>query len=244
MTFAVDIAGGYGEYFGGILFMTVDVQIWQLMLLFCMMTCIGVWVIYEIRGYKASLASWSALTDDLQQDEWNDKRDAFISYMRWKRQQEERSNWVPMTIRSWFSGDRGDIDRAPGSGECSNVARSTGTQTALLDTIELPPIRRYSEDEPMETESEKAIRYRHQRLDESSDVEYWMSIHHHEDSEPMDVDSEGRTNPSFELEAEELAVQAGNARRAYYLRRDDLLAANDYEGLERLDRDYSWLDFV
>ena len=33
-------------------------------------------------------------------------------------------------------------------------------------------------------------------------------------------------------------------RRAYYLRRDDLLAANDYEGLERLDRDYSWLDFV
>ena len=44
MTFAMDIAGGYGEYFGGILFMTVDVQIWQLMLLFCMMTlhwCVG-----------------------------------------------------------------------------------------------------------------------------------------------------------------------------------------------------------
>ena len=244
MTFAMDIAGGYGEYFGGILFMTVEVQIWQLMLVFCMMTCIGVWVIYEIRGYKASLASWSALTDDLQQDEWNDKRDAFISYMRWKRQQEERSSWVPMTIRSWFSGDRGDIDRAPGSGECSSFSQSTSTQTALLDTVELPPIRRYAEDEPVETESEKATRYLHQRLDESSDVELWMSIHHHED---MDVDGEGEdlnAPPHPCPEMHDLQRSRTRAIRVYERLRQEAVDRNDLDELDALERRYEWLYYV
>ena len=241
---------GYGEYFGGILFMTVEVQLWQLMLLFCMMICIGVWVAHEIRGYNASLASWSALTDDLMQDEWNDKKDAFISYMRWKRQQEERSSWVPMTIRSWFSGNRGDIDRAPGAGECAIFAQSTGTQTALLDTVELPPIRRYSDDAPMETESEKARRYQHQRLDESSDVEFWMSLHHHEGSEedpasPMQVDSEAPPDQATQEAAlEDYAATVERARRVFWDRQDEFLQAGDYDGLDRFNSQYSWLDYV
>ena len=241
---------GYGEYFGGILFMTVEVQLWQLMLLFCMMICIGVWVIHEIRGYNASLASWSALTDDLMQDEWNNKKDAFISYMRWKRQQEERSSWVPMTIRSWFLGNRDDIDRAPGAGECASFAQSIGTQTALLDTVELPPIRRYSDDAPMETESEKARRYQHQRLDESSDVEFWMSLHHHEGSEedpasPMQVDSEAPPDQATQEAAlEDYAATVERARRVFWDRQDEFLQAGDYDGLDRFNSQYSWLDYV
>ena len=120
----------------------------------------------------------------------------------------------------------------------------------LLDTVELPPIRRYSDDAPMETESEKAIRYQHQRLDESSDVEFWMSLHHHEGSEedpasPMQVDSEAPPDQATQDAAlEDYAATAERARRLFWDRQDEFLQAGDYDGLDRFNSQYSWLDYV
>ena len=149
-----------------------------------------------------------------------------------------------MTIRSWFSGNRGDIDRAPGTGECASFAQSTGTQTALLDTVELPPIRRYSDDAPMETESEKIRRYQHQRLDESSDVEFWMSVHHHED---MDVDGEGEepdVPPHPYPEMHEMHRARNRAIQVYERLRQEAVDRNDLDELDALERTYEWLHYV
>ena len=54
--------GYFNGYFSSILFMSFEVQVWQMVLLMCLMGGIVCWTIIEVRGYKASLASWSELT--------------------------------------------------------------------------------------------------------------------------------------------------------------------------------------
>ena len=217
---------------------------------YCYALMIGIvcWTINEVRGYKASLASWSELTDSMFEDDKDERRQAFASYSRWKRQQEERTHWVARNIRSWFSGSPGDFVRQSGGDARLDLPRTTGTQT----DVEMPVVDG-GEDDDEETQSEKALRYRHLKLEECSDPGLWMSLHHHEgldelDSEaasPMQVDSEAPTDHVAQTSAvEDYAATAERARRLFWRRQNEFLEAGDYDGLDRFNSRYSWLDFV
>ena len=49
-----------------------------------------------------------------------------------------------------------------------------------------------------------------------------------------------RNDPSLD----DMAEASERARRLYWQRRGDLVASNDQQGLDELDRNFSWLDFV
>ena len=86
-------------YITEFLFVPVELYVWQILALSVMIVVAFIWMIYEIRGYQASLKSWSSLTDEMFQDEMDTRREAYASYMRWKRQQESRSRWIPGFVR-------------------------------------------------------------------------------------------------------------------------------------------------
>ena len=132
----IGYVGYFNGYFGSILFMSFEVQVWQMVLLMCLMIGIVFWTINEVRGYKASLASWSELTDSMFEDDEDERRQAFASYSRWKRQQEERTHWVSRNLRSWFAGNPSDFDRQSGGDAQLDLPRTTGTQT----DIEMPVV--------------------------------------------------------------------------------------------------------
>ena len=179
---------GYVEYFNGycsgILFMTFEVHAWQLILLFCMVVFAALWMIHEIRGYKASLASWSSLTDSMLQDDLEERREAFVSYMRWKRQQADRSRWFPRIILGYFgsgsenSGEdfgRSRVEQHGIGGDPTDAGGvcNSGTQTDL----EAPSLESSSNDS--ESDSTRRERYRHLSMDETSNpdfMETWMQI--------------------------------------------------------------------
>ena len=50
------------------------------------------------------------------------------------------------------------------------------------------------EDEPRESEEDRRQRYLHSTLSESSDVEFWMSIHHHSDNSSSEESEQIETN--------------------------------------------------
>jgi len=245
----IGYVGYFNGYFGSILFMSFEVQVWQMVLLMCLMVSIVCWTINEVRGYKASLASWSELTDSMFEDDETERRQAFSSYSRWKRQQEERTHWVSRNLRSWFAGNPSDFDRQSGGDAQLDLSKTTGTQT----DIEMPVVNRVMDEDAethSETQSEKVARYRHLELNECSDVELWMSLHHHESSEeevasPMQVDSEAPANHVAQAAAvEDYAASAERARRLFWRRQDEFLQAGDYDGLDRFNARYSWLDYV
>ena len=243
----IGYVGYFNGYFSSILFMSFEVQVWKMVLLMCLMGGIVCWTIIEVRGYEASLASWSELTDSMFEDDEDERRQAFASYSRWKRQQEERTNWVARNIRSWFSGNPADFDRQSGGDAHLDLPRTTGTQTDL----EMPVDRVMYED--TETQGEKAARYRRLNLEECSDPGRWLSLHHHEgleepDSEaasPMQVDSEAPADHVAQTAAvEDYAATAERARRLFWRRQNEFLEAGDYDGLDRFTARYSWLDYV
>ena len=168
----IGYVGYFNGYFGSILFMSFEVQVWQMVLLMCLMVGIVCWTIIEVRGYKASLASWSELTDSMFEDDEDERRQAFASYSRWKRQQEDRTHWVARNLRSWFAGNPSDFDRQYGGDAQLDLPRTTGTQTDL----EMPVVNRVMYEDT-ETQSEKEARYRRLNIEECSDVELWMSLH-------------------------------------------------------------------
>ena len=84
-----------------------------------------------------------------------------------------------------------------------------------------------------------------------------MRQHHHEedpmsdDDDPMGLvdqhHAEVVDRPAgyhIEPTEEDMAAASELARRLYWQRSAELLQANDLDGLETLDRNYSWLDFV
>ena len=241
----IGYVGYFNGYFGSILFMSFEVQVWQMFLLMCLMVGIVCWTIIEVRGYKASLASWSELTDSMFEEDEDERRQAFASYSRWKRQQQERTHWVARNLRSWFAGNPSDFDRQSGSDAQFDLPRTTGTQTGL----EMPVVNRVMYEDT-ETQSEKVARYRHLNIEECSDVELWMSIHHHEDLEeevasPMQVDSEAPAGHVARAATEEdFAATAERARRHFWRLQNEYLEAGDYDGLDRFTTRYSWLDYV
>ena len=100
------------------------------------------------------------------------------------------------------------------------------------------------DDPHEETRSEKLTRYRHQSLEESSDVELWMEIHHMEDMEdavaPMEVEQEQHDDPAIQ----NMIAARDRARRVYEERRQNALDRNDLDELDALECNYEWLYHV
>ena len=228
----------YFSNFGSILFVSFEIQVWQMGLLICLMIGIMAWTINEVLGYKASLSSWSALTDSMFEDDEDERRQAFSRYRRWKRDQEEKTYWVSRNIRSWFAGDRSDFDRQAGDGAHIDLPRTTGTQTPL----EMPAVGSFMYG-TTETESEKEARYRHLKMEEASDVELWMSLHHHDDMD--DESSEDLEVPPHPYpEMHDMQRARTRAIQVYERRRQEAVDRNDLETLDALERSYEWLHYV
>ena len=107
-------------------------------------------------------------------DEMDNRREAFASYMRWKRQQQRTRSWMPGAIIDYFgslsSGD--DFQRA-GHGDPTEQTE-TSPQTSGATAMEVED----GEEMESEPESEKKRRYRDLELTEASDTELWMQVHH------------------------------------------------------------------
>ena len=229
---------GHFSNFGSILFVSFEIQVWQMGLLICLMIGIVAWTINEVLGYKASLSSWSALTDSMFEDDEDERREAFSRYRRWKKDQEEKTHWVSRNIRSWFAGDRSDFDRQAGDGAHIDLPRTTGTQTP----VEMPAVGNFMYGNT-ETESEKVARYRHLKMEEASDVELWMSLHHHDDMD--DESSEDLEVPPHPYpEMHDMQRARTRAIRVYERRRQEAVDRNDLEELDALERSFEWLHYV
>ena len=237
---AVTYSGYCYGYVSSILLATYEVPVSQIGLMMCLMVGIICWTLVEIKGYRAALASWSALTDSMFEEDFQERKDAYASYSKWKRQQQAEgstSAWFSRNIRSWFSVNPGDFSR--GDGISSDALRNAGTQTDL----EMPAVN-MNVDEKIETRSEKEARYRHQSLEESSDVELWMELHHHD----MDVDEPEEAEPdvSAHPHSELYAMQSARDRaiRNYERLRSDAVDRNDLDEVDALERRFEWLYYV
>ena len=82
MDYVIISAVRFMSYITDFLFVPVELYAWQVLVLSLMMVVAFIWMTYEIRGYQASLKSWSSLTDDMFQDEMDTRREAYASYMR------------------------------------------------------------------------------------------------------------------------------------------------------------------
>ena len=85
------------------LFVVVEIYTWQAVLLFVGVAGLFTWMVFELQGYKASMKSWSALTDDFADNEEEKRKEAYASYMRWKRQKDAHRRWLPEVL-SWHCG--------------------------------------------------------------------------------------------------------------------------------------------
>ena len=199
-------AFGFIGYINEFLFVTVELYAWQVILLALMLAGVFLWMIFEIRGYQASLASWSSLTSDMFEDEMETRKEAFASYMRWKRGQAQGSRrWIPGVILDYFGSGSDDFERPQrdvtgvSAGDTSSSAQGSGAT----------PME--AEDEASsEPESQKRLRYAHLDLSEASDTELWMQIHHHDD---MDVDDDlpneqpaNANPPGFDVQLEDMII--------------------------------------
>ena len=202
------------------------------------------WMIFEIRGYQASLASWSSLTNDMFEDEMETRKEAFASYMRRKRGQAQGSRrWIPGVILDYFGSGSDDFERPQrdvtgvSAGDTSSSAQDSGATPMEVE-----------DEASSEPESQKRLRYAQSDLTECSDTELWMQIHHHDD---MDVDDDlpneqpANVNlPGFDVQLEDMIRARECARRVYEERRAQLVELGDLNALETLERNYEWVHHV
>ena len=206
------------------------------------------------------MASWSSLTDSMLQDDLEERREAFVSYMRWKRQQSDRSRWFPRIILDYFgsgsenSGEdfgRSRVEQHGIGGDPTDAGgvRNSGTQTDL----EAPPLESSSGES--ESDSTRRERYRHLSMDETSNPDLWMEVHHHGDmdADHMDVDggsevlSQGAqpdVEPHPYPEYHDMHRARNRAIRRYELLRQEAVDRNDLDELDALERTYEWLYYV
>eukprot|EP00434_Breviolum_minutum_P045067 symbB.v1.2.040330.t1/scaffold7117.1/size26037/2 len=184
--------------------------------------------------------------------------DGYVEFCNTEKRAKELSETIQCFVKSGTMSLlesqrlRGRMQFADGQlfGRIGQLCLRAAANLMLDALLKVEASSRYSDDAPMETESEKARRYQHQRLDESSDVEFWMSLHHHEGSEedpasPMQVDSEAPPDQATQEAAlEDYAATVERARRVFWDRQDEFLQAGDYDGLDRFNSQYSWLDYV
>ena len=231
----VDPSSSFTGYFMDLLFVQVQIYLWPAILLTVVAAGIIAWLVMEVIGYRAALKSWSELTNDLADDEFQTRREAYTRYMQWRRGRVPGSS-LPRDFA-------GISDRPQRGGVAVDPMVSSETQTE--GTYESPmDVDQEGEREEEESELAKRQRYLHQSLEESSDTELWFQIHHHDSMEddtppnnPIDVNQ-------IEPTLEDMVAATQRARRIYYRRRAELLDAGDQDGLEVLDRNYGWVNFV
>ena len=216
------------------LFVPVELYVWQILALSSMIVVAFIWMAYEIRGYQASLKSWSALADDRFQDEMDTRREAFASYMRWKREQQRSRRWLPGVIIDYFGSlSSGDDFQRPQHGDSSEQTE-TSPQTSGATAME---VEEEEEEIASEPESEKRRRYRHLELSEASDTELWMQAHDHED---MDVEENNQhaagdgAQLDLEPQLQDMVRARDLALRVYEQRRQQALDRGDFEALDAL----------
>ena len=217
---------------------------WQILALSSMIVVAFIWMIFEIRGYQASLKSWSSLTDDMFHDEMDNRREAFASYMRWKREQQRTRRWIPGAIIDYFGSlSSGDEFQRPRHGDSSEQAE-TSPQTSGATALEVED----GEEIASEPKSEKRRRYRDLELTEASDTELWMQVHHHEDMEVDEDNNQHASGDGAQLDLEPQLQDMVRARdlalRVYEQRRQQALDRGDMEALDALERNYEWVRFV
>ena len=173
-------------------FGVVELYVWQLIVLLAVV----VGMVYELNGYKASLKSWSELTDDLADDEEEKRKDAYARYLRWKRQKDAQRRWLPTIFAGVFeqSLHGGGMISSDGG---TNVSTESSTQTDDLEAMDV--------DEG-ELEADKLARYRNSPLDECSDTELWFQLNHHED-----LRSEASADDHLEAELADMNAQRQRA---------------------------------
>ncbi len=212
----------------------MEIYLWPAILLILVVAGAFVWMVMEVIGYRAALKSWSELTNDLADDEFQTRREAYTRYMQWRRGRVPGSS-LPHDFA-------GILDQPQRGGVAVDPMVSSETQTE--GTHESPMDVDQEGEEQEESALAKRERYLHQSLEESSDTELWFQIHHHDD---MDDDTPPN-NPTdvnqIEPTVEDMVAATQRARRIYYRRRAELLDAGDHDGLEVLDRNYGWVDFV
>ncbi len=100
------------------------------------------------------------------------------------------------------------------------------------------------DEQQSEPESEKKRRY----LDESSDVELSMAVHHHND---MEVDEGIHNEPptssnllNLGAQLRDMVAARDSARQVYEERRVLALERNDLDELDALERSFEWLHFL
>ncbi len=139
---AMDYVSSSATHFMGYvidyLFVPVELYVWQILAVSSMIVVAFIWMAYEIRGYQASLKSRPALTDDMFEDGMDTRREAFASYMRWKReQQRSRRWWLPGVIIDYFGGlSSGDDFQRPQHGDSSEQTE-TSPQTSGATAMEV-----------------------------------------------------------------------------------------------------------
>ena len=113
-------------------FGVVELYVWQLIVLLAVV----VGMVYELNGYKASLKSWSELTDDLADDEEEKRKDAYARYLRWKRQKDAQRRWLPTIFAGVFeqSLHGGGMISSDGG---TNVSTESSTQTDDLEAMDV-----------------------------------------------------------------------------------------------------------
>ena len=177
-------------------FGVVELYVWQLIVLLAVVVGSFTWMVYELNGYKASLKSWSELTDDLADDEEEKRKDAYARYLRWKRQKDAQRRWLPTIFAGVFgqSLHGGGMISSDGG---TNVSTESSTQADDLEAMEV--------DEG-ELEADKLARYRNSPLDECSDTELWFQLNHQED-----LPSEASADDHMEADLEDLNAQRRRA---------------------------------
>ena len=208
----------------GFPFIVVEVYLWQTILIFLVIAGIFTWFVFELIGYRAALKSWSELTNGFASDELDDRRDAYRRYLQWRRGR------MPITsVPEDFIG-AGDRPRGEGVAVGPRVSSETQTDEASVSAMEAG-----GEEESEET---KRRRYLYQSLDESSDTELWMEIHHHTDM-PMEDPTDDFLN-NFNSDAMHADPEAHDARRrravsSLMSRAEEARIHGEFEYADRLD---------
>ena len=160
MEASVDFTNAFTGYFVDSLFMQVQIYLWPAILLTVVTAGIFAWLIMEVIGYRAALTSWSELTNDLADDEFQTRREAYTRYMQWRRGRVPGSS-LPRDFA-------GISDQPQRGGVAVDPMVSSETQTE--ETYESPmDVDHEGEQEDEESEAAKRQRYLHQSLEESSE---------------------------------------------------------------------------
>ena len=141
------------------------------------------------------------------------------------------------------------------------ILQKIGARTMLLGSPESEESEEEDSEQDEEREEDKRQRYLHSSLEECSDTEYWMSLHHHyeagDSDDPMEIDEEAEeehgppdidwaaanANQRMDYEGEVLEYRRRGVRRLNR-RADRAEEANNHEEADRLRVEADNLEYL